>query len=362
MPDRERMAAIFRRFGEVETMANDSPLYRVLCAAIAGSPALLDLAAEARAGQPPPNLLLAAVHYLLEDAAGEPLAAYYATFGGTLPPEPRAGELFAAFCAAHCDAIVEILHTRIVQTNEVRRSALLLPAFGHASEDGRGPLALIEIGPSAGLNLVFDRYRYDYGAGQQAGPTGSPVLLQSESRGDPLPLEVPSVASRVGIDLNPLDVRDPEEVRWLRALIWPEHNDRRSLLEAAIGVAGQDPPPLVTGDVFEMLPGLVREAPAGAVVCLFATMVLNQFTPEMRQRLRELVLELSRLREVYFVVMGFSEFAGLPSPSNGDVHVILIRARGGEGAMRLIALANPHGRWIDYRANAPWAPWAKPPA
>src|SRR6185436_15630735 len=135
------------------------------------------------------------------------LAAYYASLGGSLLPAPRAGELFAAFCAAHRAAIVEILHTRIGQTNEGRRSALLLPAFAHVYADTFRPLALIEIGPSAGLNLLFDRYGYEYGPGERAGRPDSPLLLRSESRGDPVPLLVPLVASRVGIDLNPLDVR-----------------------------------------------------------------------------------------------------------------------------------------------------------
>lgn len=357
MTDRERMAAMFRRFGEIETTANDSPLYRVLCEAIADSPDLLELAAETQPGQPPPNLLLAAVHYLLEGERQDPLAAYYASMGGELAPEPRAGELFGSFCRRHRDEIVEILHARIVQTNEVRRSALLLPAFAHVFADTFRPLALIEIGPSAGLNLLFDRYRYDYGPGEQAGPAESPLLLRSESRGDPVPLLVPLVASRVGIDLNPLDVRNAGDVGWLRALIWPEHNDRRALLEAATGIAQEHPPRLLKGDLFELLPGLVQEAHSGAVVCLFATMVLNQFTPEMRQRLRGILLELSHTRELYMVVMGFSEFAGLTTPANGDVQVVLIRARGGQGAVRLVARANPHGRWIDYRGDEPWTPW-----
>ena len=94
-----------------------------------------------------------------------------------------------------------------------------LPAFGEVANRAGRPLTLIEIGPSAGLNLVFDRYGYDYGNGIVAGVTESAVRINSDSRGAPPPVSpLPRVAARLGIDLNPLDVGDSDEMDWLRAL------------------------------------------------------------------------------------------------------------------------------------------------
>src|SRR5690348_8572148 len=233
LADLDRVASQFRNFAEVEAPGNGAPLYANLAAVVAGDHELCALAGEAQPGQPPPNMLFAAVHYLLAADAAEPLAAYYAS----LRAEPRDGDpgsLFRDFCLSHSAEITALLRTHMVQTNEVRRSALLLPGFATVAASRRKPLALIEIGPSAGLNLLFDRYAYDYGA-ITAGDHASSVKLDCPSRGAPLPLEsgVPAVASRWGIDLNPLDLRRDEDRSWLEALIWPEHADRRALLKAA---------------------------------------------------------------------------------------------------------------------------------
>src|SRR5215212_8705594 len=163
----------FRKFVEAESVWS-SPLYTRLSLGIADDPEVLALAAEATAG-PIPNLLLAAVHYLLLRDPDQPLAAFYPS----LTPEPdTTGDpypAFHAFCLAQRDAMHTLLTTRLVQTNEVRRCALLLPAFARAAWRAPDrPLALVEIGPSAGLNLLWDRYGYDYGPGGQAGDPASP--------------------------------------------------------------------------------------------------------------------------------------------------------------------------------------------
>jgi len=356
----EQRIAYFRNFGEVEAVASGSPLYRELCRTVIGSTALLNLAFETRHSQPEANLLFAAVHYLLELHPDHGLADYYKSLGGTKSVDSGTGRAFEHFCSEQSAAIVQLLHERLVQTNEVRRSACLLPAFIEVSQDAAGlPLSLIEIGPSAGLNLMFDRYGYDYGHGVKAGDGASPVRLECELRGGMLPPvgAIPPVASRHGIDLNPLDVRNQDDVRWLRALIWPEHDDRRALLDAAVGVVRAEPPELLGGDVFELLPRLVRGAAAASAVCIVATFVLNQFSEQMRARLREQVLALSFERDLWLVVMGYSTFTGVEPAPVGDVHVVLVRIRAGAGETRVIADANPHGRWLRLREREDWAPW-----
>ena len=348
-PDLERIAATFRNFGEHEAPANRSALYQRLSFVVADDPELCRLAGETQRGQPQPNMLFAAVQYLLENQPGDPLAAYYPSVGGHDPADP--GPAFTAFCEANREAIIPILKTRMVQTNEVRRSALLLPAFATIAAETARPLALIEIGPSAGLNLLFDRYRYDYGGGLTLGDAASPVLLDCESRGAPLPLQggIPPVSSRCGIDLNPLDVTDPGDVRWLRALVWPEHDDRRELLSAAAGIAREHPPRLLGGDVFELLPGKSPPRPPDAAVCIFATFVFVQFSHELLAQLEALILDLSRQRDIHMVVLAANRFGGVPRQPGPDVSTWLMRFSGGRHDVRDLATSNPHGRWTEWR-------------
>lgn len=352
MPDLGEIAADFRRFAEVELQGHDTPLYERLAAAVAGEDDLLELASHCPPGQPRPNLLLGAVQYLLALHLGDRLATHYPSIHPG-PPEGDSAEEFGRFCREHRDAIIAILRSRMVQTNEVGRSALLLPAFHDASTAAGGaPLALIEIGPSAGLNLLFDAYRIDYGS-QCAGDPASPLVLHCESLGAtlPLPATAPPVASRTGIDLNPLDPANDDDMRWLRALVWPEHHDRRARLDSAIAIARARPPRLLEGDVFDLLPKEVEAAPGGTLPLVFATFVLNQFTGDMRQRLRALLLELASEREIAVVVLGGTEFVtGTLGPPRADVSLWLLRPGPGRAGADHLANCQPHGRWIR------WAP------
>lgn len=354
--DHERLVFFFRNWADVEAPANLSPLYAVFGHAVADDPELLAMASEALEGQPPPNVLFGAVHAVLARYPDEPLAGYYASLGGAKQADAAAASLLRTFCLERRDELLPIIRTRLTQTNEVRRSAVLLPAFASIASDAGRPLSLIEIGPSAGLNLLFDRYQYRYGA-RSIGDPGSPVVLDSEPRGAPPHVVIPEVAWRVGIDINPLDIRNDADVAWLRALLWPEHTDRLALLNAAIDVVRREPPRLIQGDLLEYLPVLVREAPEQTALCLFATFVLNQFSNDMLDGLRAALLALSCERELHLVVMGFSGFIVPGSPRVGDTSVWVLRVRDGAGEYRLSSLANPHGRWIEWQAESPWKPW-----
>ena len=347
--DLENIANTFSRFAEMEARENNSPLYERLSAVVAQSPDLCALAANAREGQPKPNMLFAAVQFLLADRSEDSLAAFYPGISGGPAPTTDPAGAFVDFCGRQSDAIIALVQQRMVQTNEVRRSACLLPAFSEVARATSAPLALIEIGPSAGLNLLFDHYQYSYD-GVHFGPGSSPVVLDSELRGAPLqlPTRMPVVASRMGIDLNPLDLRNDDDLRWLQALIWPEHDDRRSLFAAAASVLRSAPPRLLGGDVFELLSAEVANAPVGAAVCIFATFVLNQFSVPMLERLRAMLLDASKTRDLWMVVMGGSRFLPLASTNHGEADLWLLHFSAGTETQRLLALCNPHGRWITW--------------
>lgn len=167
--------------------------------------------------------------------------------------------------------------SRATQTNEVGRLATLVPAF--AAVAGDRPLALLEAGASAGLCLYPDRwgYRWSTEDGERTLRPVGPTLSCDVSGPAPLPDAGPDVAWRGGLDLNPLDVTDHDHTAWLTNLVWPEHDDRRRQLAAAIAVARADPPRLRRGDLLTDLPALVDEAAAAApdaVVVVFHSAVI----------------------------------------------------------------------------------------
>lgn len=317
--DRDDLEAHFEWFAD--WCVGTSPLYERLARAVADDPDLLDLAAETPEGRSPAHLLLASAHFLLLAGRDGALADFYPTVTDD-PENPEAidpAPAFREFCLAHADGIRGLLETRRTQTNSVRRCAALLPAFEAVSRRAdRAPLALVEVGPSAGLNLLWDRYAYDYGDYGEAGRYGdagrdgdsgrygdpdSPVLIESQVRdgNPPLPDDLPPVASRVGVDVNPLDVTDPADARWLRALVWPEHDERHSLLRTALEVARETPPDLREGDALDLLPSVAAEIPDDRPVCLFDTQVRYQLDEAGRERFDALIAELGADRELYSV-------------------------------------------------------------
>lgn len=167
-------------------------------------------------------------------------------------------EEFRSFVFEHSERLVELLRTKTTQTNEVGRCAALLPALCAID----GPVSLVEVGTSAGLQLLMDRYAYDYGSAGSVGE--SSLVLRAEARGGvPVPDRLPEVVFRKGIDIAPVDVRDAEQVRWLEACVWADNEDRLTTLRAAIEIARADPPEIVQGDLVDEIERVLDEALRG---------------------------------------------------------------------------------------------------
>lgn len=182
---------------------------------------------------------------------------------------------------------------RATQTNEAGRMATLLPLHALVAEQ-EGPLALLEVGASGGLTLYPDRWRHRYLAPDrvvEVGEQGDPVLECRTAGPVPLPTRLPEIAWRGGLDLNPLDVTDPDTARWLETLVWPEHDDRRRLLRTAVGVARTDPPRIVRGDLLEDLDPVLEEAARFGRVVVQHTAVLAYVDPAGRERFTEAMLD-----------------------------------------------------------------------
>ena len=177
----EALAERFRHFGEEECRGS-SPLYQRLSLAAARDPEVLGLLAAARGTQRRPNLLFAAVQYLLLRGDPHPLGRFYPSLGAARAwgdPWP----VFRDFVLARRAEFQALIARRRAQTNEVRRSAVLYPAIALAAWELGGPVALLEAGAAAGLNLLFDRYWFDYEAAGTAGDPASPVRASCQVRG-----------------------------------------------------------------------------------------------------------------------------------------------------------------------------------
>jgi hypothetical protein len=261
--DLDRLASVF---GAGDATFPTSPLYRALSRVVAADRPTLALLAHRRPGQQPPYLFFGAVHDLLLRGDDHPLREFYPSIVGAAARSPEeAGPVLIDFCRTRHDELSELIRTRLVQTNVVRRVIGLRCALRAVAQRSRQPVHLIEVGTSAGLHLSVDRYRYLIGD-RAFGRPDAEVTVDCEwhGAGSPPDLDdVPPIASRTGVDLNPVDVTDAEQRRWLRALVWPEDRPEAALLEAAIGELVLDPPRIITGDAIDVCPALGRDLPPG---------------------------------------------------------------------------------------------------
>jgi hypothetical protein len=157
------------------------------------------------------------------------------------------------------------------------------------------------VGTSAGLNLGLNRYRYRWDE-LEWGPE-STVLLESELRGADLSLRDIEVLSRAGLDLNPVDVRDPDERLWPEALIWPEHHQRRARLTAALDLIRNLPVGLVAGDALETLGPILEGIPGNDPVVMMSSFIGLQLTVDQHQQLSDVVSGQRTQREMLHVSM-----------------------------------------------------------
>lgn len=223
---------------------------------------------------------------------------------------------FCDFVADHWAAIEHDMRTRLPQTNEIGRCAVLLPLLASLPQ----PLALLEVGASAGLCLYPDRYGYQYG--DRLLGSGEP-LLECEMAGGEPPARLPEVAWRAGLDLHPLDVADPVDLVWLEANIWPENARRTDRLRAAAAVAAADPPLMVEGDLVDDLPGLAARAPKDATLVVFHSTVMYLVPEPKRNAFAEAVRSL-RCHWIANEAPGVLEYAAPPPPVESGYNILAL--------------------------------------
>jgi hypothetical protein len=239
--------------------------------------------------------------------------------------------------------------SRSTQTNEPARCATLLPVLARLPQ----PLALLEVGASAGLCLLPDCYSYDY-AGTRISPLNAAadttVFACAASATTPLPSAVPHVVWRAGLDLNPLDIADAAQAAWLETLVWPEQSERVTNLRRAIGIATTRRPRIVRGDLRgDPLSQLCRQAPADATLVVFHTAVLAYVAK--RAERQAFAMSVRGLCDYWICnesPLVFPEVAArVTGHGRREGFLLSVNARP-------VAWTDPHGAAIDWIAEPGW--------
>lgn len=255
-----------------------SPLYARLAREYADDPRLVRIVADHEPRWEVPLRVFAAVHHL-------------ALTGRVEDPWSSFGEVLDAYA----DELARFVAEQPVQTNEVQRCWGLLPGFLSAADRSRR-FSLVELGPSAGLNLFWDHYRYRY-PDAVWGPADAPVELTGRARGGP-PAELferdVEVVRRRGIDRHPVDVTEEAGAKLLEAFVWADQSERIERLRCAVEVVRKNPPELVQGDYVELLPKVLTERPGDALMVVYHSASVVYLSRNVRERLHEEIEEAGR--------------------------------------------------------------------
>jgi hypothetical protein len=267
-----------------------------------------------------PTAILAALHYLALSGQTPDLATAFATANTTTASEAdlsAVGAVGVGVVRRLGSLVLEVGVGRKVRADEGGRHAVLYPAVAEvARRVGAGSVGLIDLGRSAGLNLTVDRVGIAYGNGQSLGDAGSAVQVSASVVGDGrVPLgAMPEVAARVVVDVDPVEVTDVDEARWLRACVPPDQVGRLARLEAELALAEAAPPVLVRGGVVEALPEAIASVPDDVLPVVITTWALSGLDLEERLRFLQRLDEAATQRPVAWVsVEGVGVAPGMPT-------------------------------------------------
>lgn len=350
MRDRDELIDFYRSYG-ASSFSDDEPAYAEVCHNLGEHPELVDLLVEHDPEAQQPNLLFAAVHYLVLAGLDHPLRAVYAgTSNAAVTP------LFADAVLSNRELIDELLRTRRTQTNEVGRSAVLALALNDAHRRSGRELAWVDLGASGGLNLHLDQFRVEYdrdGSMLSTGDENAGLTLRCEVRsGHPeIPATHAPVSWRLGIDRAPLDVTDSADARWLRACLWPSQPERHARMAAAIEIAQGTPCEVIAAEAVDGVAHALAAAPVDAAFVLTTTWVWYYLPAATKAAVVDLLRSSGR-KIWWYSLEGRGVVSELEQPLNRELIDSLIGRvefdRSGSVGATVLGLSHPHGAWLDW--------------
>jgi hypothetical protein len=336
----------FRVYIDIARRVMGSPIYSEFMRVATGNAEIEDIASAADPSQPVGILFASVVHYLAFSYPHEPLSAYLpSVVDRPRPIDAALPDALLLFSRMHAAEIRALMQTSTLQWTTVDRAASVLTAVSHVEAVAGGPVDIIELGCSAGLLLNFDRYAYDFGNGRVLGDPGSPILLSCELRPSGLRKfeRMPVVGDRAGIDLNPVDARDPDACNWLCALSIPDSRDEQRRLRAALKLRAEVPLRLIKNDA---LVALGTEASRMRnTLCVLHSWCLYQWPREALAVLERQFCDISLSRVIHRISIEKD-----PRDASGAEIVHMMYEGGALRSSRLIARCDGLGRWVEWLA------------
>lgn len=231
------------------------------------------------------------------------------------------------------------------QTNEAGRSWAFAAAMLWLADKGcPADFALYELGSSAGINLMMDRYRFELG-GVEAGAADAAMRIAPEWRGDPPPARSFGIVEALGCDVAPVDLTDPGQALRLRAYIWPELTERFARMDAAVAAAGQSPPRIEQSGAGDFVARVLASEPRPGVTRMIMHSVVWQYIPAEERKAITAAIEAAGSQATMDTPL-----AWVMLEANRDTHRHELTLRwwpGGAETLKL-ATAHPHGSWVEW--------------
>ena len=236
------------------------------------------------------------------------------------------------------------------QTNEAGRSASIMAGLLWLAQRVRAPrFDLFELGASAGVNTMIDRYFFRLGD-TEVGPLGSPMRIIPEWRGasPPAPPAGFGIASVKGCDIAPINLADPDAALRLKAYVWPDAAERMARIDAAIALAGVQPPDLVAADAGDFAAEmLARPRKQGTARVMFHS-IMWQYMPTATQARITAAFEAAGAEATPDTPLGWIALETDPATFRHELRVRLWNGDAHQGEEHLLSHAHPHGAWVEW--------------
>jgi hypothetical protein len=290
-----------------------------------------------------PLRLAGGFHHLLLSGDDHRLAPVYR---GELTDQSEVDAIVAAVTADHDARLLPWLDGP-PQTNEAGRSASFMAGLLWLAGKVGSRFELNEVGASAGINTMMERYHYDLG-GVTAGPQHSPMQIKPEWQGPPPPEAEIEIVSIQGCDQAPVDLSDPEAALRVKSYVWPENAGRLERMDAAIALAAQKRPDVVQADALDwVLERLSAPQEAGVVRVINHSIVWQYIPDDRRQQITEAIEAKGRKASTE------RPLAWIMLETNRETfkHELRIRYWPGPDEWHLLAEAQAHGAWVQWLAD-----------
>ena len=342
----EKVQERFKLFAEQECKSS-SEFYYDLSLKISKDDELSRMSSYASYGQPIPNIFFGAVHYLVLKNKNCQLASYYPSITKSLKNPALPFDVFKDFCLNNESQIIELISTRIVQTNVVNRCSYLTPILSELINKGQKNACIMDIGASAGLNLNFDLYEYWTNGQKIFGDSSVKIEFETKDSAIIPILPINYSVRKIGIDQHLINPQNEDEKRWLNALIWSDHLERFNSMEKALELRQNGGIEMFQASTVPQFEEIINGQRNDETLIVYATHTLYQFSQESRQDFFTMLDRIGKKRDFHFLSVESTRYLQEKYDSSQTVIELTSYASGMKNE-EIIAETNGHGNWVRW--------------